>query len=77
MGAAAPLRPASRVVDRRPGRRPGGEPGVPRGGSTGAEWSRSGTHSGSGAYAVDDWLRIYANHSHERADQIRSVPAGG
>jgi hypothetical protein len=38
---------------------------------TDAEWSRSGTHSDSGAYAVDDWLRIYANHSHEHADQIR------
>ena len=38
---------------------------------TDAEWSRSGTHSDSGTYAVDDWLRIYANHSHEHADQIR------
>jgi hypothetical protein len=43
---------------------------------TDAEWSRSGTHSDSGAYTVDDWLRIYANHSHEHADQIRRARTG-
>jgi hypothetical protein len=43
---------------------------------TDAEWSRSGTHGDSGAYAVDDWLRIYANHSHEHADQIRRARTG-
>ena len=41
-----------------------------------AEWERTGTHSDSGRYAVDDWLRIYAAHSHEHADQIRGVRAG-
>ncbi len=38
---------------------------------TPAEWERSGSHSDSGRYAVDDWLRIYASHSHDHADQIR------
>jgi hypothetical protein len=37
---------------------------------TTAEWSRSGRHSESGSYSVDDWLRIYANHSADHADQI-------
>jgi hypothetical protein len=35
------------------------------------EWQRSGTHSESGRYAVEDWLRIYAGHSHDHAAQIR------
>lgn len=35
------------------------------------EWERAGTHSESGAYGVDDWLRIYAGHAHDHADQIR------
>jgi hypothetical protein len=35
------------------------------------EWERRGTHSESGAYSVDDWLRIYANHPYDHADQIR------
>jgi hypothetical protein len=43
---------------------------------TDAEWSRAGTHSDSGAYAVVDWLRIYADHSHQHADQIRAARAG-
>jgi len=38
---------------------------------TPAEWSRSGRHSDSGVYAVDDWLQIYANHSADHAEQIR------
>ena len=41
------------------------------------EWERSGTHSESGPYSVDDWLRIYAGHSHDHADQIRSARGGG
>ncbi len=40
------------------------------------EWSRAGTHSDSGAYTVDDWLRIYAEHSHDHADQIRRARRG-
>lgn len=34
------------------------------------EWDRRGTHAESGAYSVDDWLRIYAGHSHDHANQI-------
>ena len=34
------------------------------------EWSRAGTHTESGRYSVDDWLRIYAAHLHDHADQI-------
>ena len=40
---------------------------------TPAEWDRHGTHEESGAYSVDRWLEIYANHSHEHADQIRAA----
>ncbi len=40
------------------------------------EWQRAGTHSESGPYTVDDWLRIYASHSHDHADQIRGARAG-
>lgn len=40
------------------------------------EWERSGTHSESGGYSVDDWLRIYADHAHDHAGQIRSAAAG-
>ena len=41
-----------------------------------AEWERAGRHSDSGAYSVDDWLRIYANHSHDHAEQIRRARLG-
>lgn len=40
------------------------------------EWSRAGTHSESGPYSVDDWLRIYASHGHDHADQIRNARSG-
>lgn len=40
-----------------------------------AEWDRAGTHQESGRYSVDDWLRIYATHSHDHADQIREAVA--
>lgn len=40
---------------------------------TPAEWSRTGIHSESGSYGVEDWLRIYAGHSHDHADQIRAA----
>ena len=43
---------------------------------TDAEWERTGTHSESGAYSVDRWLGIYAEHSHEHADQIRRARRG-
>ena len=43
---------------------------------TPAEWERAGTHTASGRYSVDDWLRIYADHSHDHADQIRRARRG-
>ena len=38
---------------------------------TPAEWERSGQHTDSGRYSVDDWLGVYARHPHEHAGQIR------
>jgi predicted NBD/HSP70 family sugar kinase len=43
---------------------------------TPAEWERTGTHSDAGAYSVERWLRIYAGHTHEHADQIRKARRG-
>jgi hypothetical protein len=40
------------------------------------EWERAGTHTDSGPYSVGDWLRIYAGHSHDHADQIRRARRG-
>lgn len=40
------------------------------------EWSRTGTHSESGPYAVEGWLEIYAGHGHDHAEQIRRARAG-
>jgi len=37
------------------------------------DWKRAGTHSESGAYTTEDWLRIYAGHAHNHADQIRRL----
>jgi hypothetical protein len=43
---------------------------------TPAEWSREGTHNEIvGRYGVEDWLRIYAVHAHDHADQIRRARA--
>src|SRR5262245_31442584 len=39
------------------------------------EWERAGSHSDSGRYTVDDWLRIYAAHPHEHAEQVRKALA--
>lgn len=41
------------------------------------QWGRSGTHSESGAYDVERWLRIYAGHAHDHAGQIRAARGGG
>lgn len=35
------------------------------------DWSRAGTHPEHGRYSVDDWLRLYAEHAHDHAAQIR------
>lgn len=43
---------------------------------TPAEWARRGTHTESGPYSVDDWLGIYATHSHDHAAQIRTARSG-
>ena len=45
------------------------------GGLTEAEWKRTGTHSESGPYGVEQWLEIYAAHCHEHAEQIRQARA--
>jgi hypothetical protein len=42
---------------------------------TDAQWQREATHSESGRYSAHDWLRIYAVHAHEHADQIRRALA--
>ena len=39
------------------------------------QWRRTGTHSESGSYTVEDWLRIYGVHAHDHADQIRRARA--
>ena len=36
-----------------------------------ADWKIVGTHSESGRYGTEDWLRIYAAHAHDHAAQIR------
>ncbi|HMV48767.1 MAG TPA: DinB family protein, partial [Blastocatellia bacterium] len=40
---------------------------------TEADWQREGTHSESGRYGTEDWLRIYAAHAHDHAGQIRRL----
>ncbi|MEI7655561.1 MAG: hypothetical protein EBS41_03500 [Actinobacteria bacterium] len=35
------------------------------------DFSRRGVHTDSGDYSLQDWLRIYAAHALEHADQIR------
>jgi len=40
------------------------------------EWQRAGTHSEDGPYSVETWLRIYAAHGHDHADQIRRAREG-
>jgi len=34
------------------------------------DWLRAGTHTEIGAYSVDTWLEIYADHCHDHVDQI-------
>ena len=40
---------------------------------TDEDWAREGTHSESGRYTAEDWLRIYADHAHNHAEQIRRL----
>jgi len=37
------------------------------------DWQRAGTHSESGRYTTEDWLRIYAAHAHNHAAQIKRL----
>jgi hypothetical protein len=41
------------------------------------EWPRAGTHTESGSYSVETWLRIYAAHASDHADQIRRAVGRG
>jgi DinB superfamily len=36
-------------------------------------WTHAGTHTESGPYSAEDWLRIYVAHCHDHADQIERV----
>ena len=40
-----------------------------------ADWRRRGAHSEHSRYTVEDWLRIYAAHAHDHADQITRARA--
>lgn len=40
---------------------------------TEADWTREGEHSESGRYTPEHWLRIYADHAHNHAAQIRRL----
>ena len=37
------------------------------------DWKREGSHTESGKYGVEDWLRIYAVHAHDHASQIKKL----
>jgi hypothetical protein len=39
------------------------------------DWAREGTHTESGRYRMEDWLRIYADHCHDHAAQVRRAVA--
>jgi DinB superfamily len=36
------------------------------------DWERAAQHPRTGRYSVEQWLRDYAGHAHEHADQIRA-----
>lgn len=40
---------------------------------TPAEWVREGTHTESGPYGVEGWLKTYSAHAHKHARQIRAA----
>jgi hypothetical protein len=40
------------------------------------DWSKSGTHTEYGAYSVEGWLEIYADHAVTHADQIARARTG-
>jgi hypothetical protein len=40
-----------------------------------ADFARAGTHTESGRYSLEDWLRIYTAHAFDHAEQIRRARA--
>jgi hypothetical protein len=40
---------------------------------TDEDWLREGTHTESGRYTAEDWLKLYAAHARGHADQIRHL----
>lgn len=40
---------------------------------TDEEWKREGSHPEHATYTAEDWLRIYADHAHNHAAQIRRL----
>ena len=42
-----------------------------------ADFAKTGTHSEHGAYSVERWLEIYAEHAHKHAGQIQRARASG
>ncbi|MFN0087239.1 MAG: DinB family protein [Blastocatellia bacterium] len=40
---------------------------------TGEDWLREGTHTESGRYTPEDWLRIYAAHARDHVRQIQQL----
>ena len=43
---------------------------------TEADWARRGTHTETGPYGVEEWLRTYAAHPYDHADQLRRATGG-
>ena len=41
------------------------------------DWRRTGTHTEDGPYGVERWLRTYAAHGHDHAEQIRRASRRG
>jgi hypothetical protein len=39
------------------------------------DWAASGTHSESGTYSAEDWLKIYAAHLEEHTQQVQAAIA--
>lgn len=39
------------------------------------DWAKSGTHTESGHYTAEDWLRVYAQHLEEHIGQVGDVIA--
>src|SRR5262249_30143148 len=40
-----------------------------------ADWLREGTHTETGRFGLDTWLRVYGPHAHRHAEQIRAARA--